>query len=151
MLPKLRKYRGFTLVELLVVIVILAILAAIVVPKFMDSRRRSKEAALKSTLQLLRDANERMKNDTGVYCQNLSDLAASTAPAQGYVDTGLGHGWSLGAITASDWHGPYIATVPNDPVSGTAFNWNSNWTGANNAIYSSASGNGLDGTAYNTW
>ncbi len=45
---------GFTLVELLVVIVVLAVLAAIVLPKFMNSSTRSRESALKSDLKLLR-------------------------------------------------------------------------------------------------
>jgi len=146
-----RKHVAFTLIELLVVIVIIAVLAVIVMPKFANRSQSSKEAALKSTLRLLREANEQMKTDTGVYCAQLSDLASSTAPAQGYVDTGLGNGWSKAAIDSTTWHGPYVSSVPNDPISGKAFNWNSLWTGAGNAIYSSATGNGLDGTAYNTW
>ncbi|MCL6624610.1 MAG: prepilin-type N-terminal cleavage/methylation domain-containing protein, partial [Fimbriimonadales bacterium] len=56
--------KGFTLVELLIVIIIIAILAAIVVPKFADSGLRSKEAALKSNLKLLRNAVELFKADT---------------------------------------------------------------------------------------
>jgi general secretion pathway protein G len=49
---------GFTLVELLIVIVILAVLAAIAIPKFMDSGTRSKESSLKSNLKLVRTALE---------------------------------------------------------------------------------------------
>ena len=40
--------RGFTLVELLIVIIILAVIAAIAIPKFNNSSRMAKEAALKA-------------------------------------------------------------------------------------------------------
>ncbi len=136
-----RKQKGFTLVELLVVIVVLAVLAAIVLPKFMDSGTRSKESALKSDLKLIRNAITIFKTDTGLYPLALSDLAASSAPAQG------SNGTADVNLTASNWHGPYVQSIPNDPVSGTAFTY----TKTSGTAVSSATGNGLDGTAYTTW
>ncbi len=127
-----RRARGFTLVELLVVIVVLAVLAAIVLPKFVDSSKRSKESALKSDLKLLRNAITLFHTDTGVYPASLADLAATSAPA-----TGAG-----GApITATDWHGPYLQEIPTDPISGSAFSYNA----ATGTVTSSA------GAPYNTW
>lgn len=102
--------RGFTLVELLVVIVVLAVLAAIVLPKFMDSGKRSKESALKSDLKLMRNAVSLFQTDTGYYPLSLNDLAATTAPAKGLDSNGAQQD-----ITASDWHGPYIESVPAYP------------------------------------
>jgi len=130
---------GFTLVELLVVIVVLAVLAAIVLPKFMNSSTRSKESALKSDLKLLRNAVSLFQADTGKLPNGLSDLS-ETDKTKVKVAGGT-------VVNAADWHGPYIETVPTDPVSGAAFTYDST-TGK---VTSSASGNGLDGSAYSGW
>ncbi|WP_291317301.1 type II secretion system protein [Desulfuromonas sp.] len=50
--------KGFTLVELLIVVIILAVLAAIVVPQFGSSTAEAKEAALRSTITEMRNAIE---------------------------------------------------------------------------------------------
>ncbi|NIR30994.1 MAG: type II secretion system protein [Gammaproteobacteria bacterium] len=52
------RHRGFTLVELLIVVIILAILAAIVVPQFGASTEDARVATLKTDLAQLRDAIE---------------------------------------------------------------------------------------------
>jgi general secretion pathway protein G len=141
--------RGFTLVELLVVIVVLAVLAAIVLPKFMNSSRRSKESALKSDLKVLRNAVSLFNADTGVFPKTLSDLSSTTAPtaatAKGVDSTGTETSYSPG-----DWHGPYIQDLPKDPISGSDYSY-STASGSVGKVSSSATGNGLDGTAYNTW
>lgn len=113
-----RGRRGFTLVELLVVIVVLAVLAAIVLPKFMDSSKRSKESALKSDLKLLRNAISLFQTDTGYYPATLADLAATSAPAKGLDSAGAQQ-----SITASEWHGPYIESVPDYPFAGGAWTY----------------------------
>jgi general secretion pathway protein G len=143
-----RARTGFTLVELLVVIVVLAVLAAIVLPKFLGAGQRSKEAALKSDLKILRNAISLFLTDTGAYPAALADLAATSAPASGLDSAG-----SSKNITAADWNGPYIEELPNDPVSGAAFTYYTSTSGGHKVgeVRSSASGNGLDGTAYSTW
>ena len=130
---------GFTLVELLVVIVVLAVLAAIVLPKFMDSSTRSKESSLKTDLKLLRNAVSVFQADIGKYPNTLADLAATDKTTVKGADGAV--------VSATDWHGPYLDSVINDPISGAAFTY-TNGTGK---IVSSATGNGLDGTAYSTW
>lgn len=134
-----RRRRGFTLVELLVVIVVLAVLAAIVLPKFMDSSTRSKESTLRTDLKLLRNAISVFQADIGKYPYSLADLA-ETDPSKVKDKDG-------NVVKASDWHGPYIETVPKDPISNADFNY----TAATGKVTSSATGNGLDGTAYSTW
>lgn len=141
-----RAASGFTLIELMVVMVILAVLAAIVLPKFYDQKLHSKEAVLRDHLWQIRGAITRFQYDTGAYPAVLSDLSVSAAPANGLDSSG-----NTKAITASDWHGPYIVgSVPNDPVSKSAFAYTV--TGSTTGtLSSSASGSGLDGTAYSTW
>ncbi|MCA9285091.1 MAG: prepilin-type N-terminal cleavage/methylation domain-containing protein [Phycisphaerales bacterium] len=61
---KARAKRGFTLIEILIVVVILGILAAIVIPQFTDASQEASESAVKSQLQTMRSQVElfRVKN-----------------------------------------------------------------------------------------
>ncbi len=140
------KRGGFTLIELLVVIVVIAVLAMIVIPKFADSGRRSKEASMRSDLSQLRSAVATFQTDTGAFPATLADLAAATAPTGGLSSTG-----GAATIIATDWHGPYLTNgVPTDPVSNTAFTYTVTGTSTGKVV-SNATGNGLDGTPYSGW
>ncbi|HLK15305.1 MAG TPA: prepilin-type N-terminal cleavage/methylation domain-containing protein [Fimbriimonadaceae bacterium] len=136
---------GFTLVELLIVIIVIAVLAAIAIPKFVNSSARSKEASLHADLKLCRDAVELFHNDTGAYPAVLTDLAATAAPANGKDSTGASY-----AITASNWKGPYLASVPNDPVASAALTYSitSPTVGQVNAT---ASGNDSAGVPFSSY
>jgi general secretion pathway protein G len=131
--------------ELLIVIIVIAVLAAIALPRFINSGLRSKEASLKADLKLYRNAIQLFTNDTGATPATLADLAATAAPASGLDQAG-----AVKTISAADWKGPYIDQVMNDPVGGSAFTYAV--TSPNvGKVNSSASGNGTDGTAYSTW
>ena len=131
--------KGFTLVELLVVIVVLAVLAAIVLPKFMDSSARSKESSLRTDLKLIRNALSAFQADTGKYPLALADLAGTDKATVKVADGSV--------VAASDWHGPYLEAIPTDPIGGAAFTYDK----ATGKVSSSASGNALDGSAYSAW
>ena len=49
-----RQRRGFTLIEILIVVVILGILAAIVIPQFTNASQEATESAIRSQLQTIR-------------------------------------------------------------------------------------------------
>lgn len=56
MKTNLRNQRGFTLIELVVVMVILALLAAVAVPKFLDLQKQAEAASVKKVIGNLRSA-----------------------------------------------------------------------------------------------
>ncbi len=66
--------KGFTLVELAVVIVIIGVLAAFGVPRFLKSVERSKAAEAFNYLSAVRDAQERYIAREGIYANNISLL-----------------------------------------------------------------------------
>ncbi|MSR44975.1 MAG: prepilin-type N-terminal cleavage/methylation domain-containing protein [Phycisphaerales bacterium] len=66
--------RGFTLVELAVVIIIIGVLAAFAVPRFLDSVERSKSAEAFNDLSVVRAAQERYQVQQGTYADAVADL-----------------------------------------------------------------------------
>ena len=69
---KMRKSKGFTLIELMIVVAIIGILAAVAVPKFADLVTKSKEASVKGSLGAVRSAVSIYYGDMeGVYPTNL--------------------------------------------------------------------------------
>src|SRR5512140_1411003 len=91
--------KGFTLIELLVVMVILAMLAAIVGPKLFTKVGKGKQSAAKTQIEMLGQALDSYRLDTGHYPTTSEGLAA--------LETNSG---------ATGWDGPYLKkAMPNDP------------------------------------
>lgn len=138
--------------ELLIVIIVIAVLAAIALPKFINSGLRSKEAALRSDLKLLRSAYERFLADTGAAPVNLRHMASEAPIDKGYDPVAAAGGsLVLKPISPSDWHGPYIDEIPSDPVTGDDFVYDLTSAAPNKPICSGNSSASLDGTSYKTW
>ncbi len=59
--------KGFTLVELMIVIVIVGILASIIIANMTSSRNRAKDSSIQQSLRELRNAGELYFNEAGTY------------------------------------------------------------------------------------
>ena len=91
----MRKHKGFTLIELVVVVMILGILAAVAAPKLLGTSSSATDNGLKETLGVVRDAIERY-----------------TAEHGGTLPDGTSQLTFKAAIT------PYLRSFPKSPLGG---------------------------------
>ena len=120
--------RGFTLLELLVVMAIIATLLTIAVPRYFHSLQRSREAVLKQDLTTLRESIDKFYGDTGKYPQTLAALVEKH----------------------------YLRSIPVDPIAKAADKWivvNSDDPDDNGVkdVKSGAEGMGESGVPYAAW
>jgi len=81
MLSKMRKgEKGFTLIELMIVVAIIGILAAIAIPQFASYRQRAQDSAAKSALKNLATAQENYYAEYNTYASGLATLSAWFQP-----------------------------------------------------------------------
>jgi type II secretion system protein G len=135
--------RGFTLVELLIVIIIIAVLAAVAIPKFANSSQKSKESALRAELKLMRSAIEMFKNDNGGVPNELADLAKEIGDTPKYWN-----GTAAVNCTAGNYKGPYMSSINKDPVDSSQDFAYVNTTGK---VSAGAAGNDSNGKAFSTY
>ena len=68
------KKRGFTLVELMVVLTVIGLLLSIVVPDYVGRVKRAEETTLQQDLAVMRDALDKHYADSGKYPATLDEL-----------------------------------------------------------------------------
>ena len=74
MISLMKKDKGFTLVELMVVIVIVGILAAVAIPKFMDASHKAKASEFPTQLTAIYTGQQAYSAETGSFASTLSTL-----------------------------------------------------------------------------
>jgi general secretion pathway protein G len=70
------RFRGFTLIEVLVVLAIVATMLSLVTPRYFETIDRARETSLRHSLIHMRDAIDKYYGDTATYPETLSDLVS---------------------------------------------------------------------------
>ena len=110
------KIRGFTLVEIMIVVAIIALLASIAVPNFLRARKRSQATRILEDLRLLDSAADQYAIETS----KISGMHPSFSDLKNYVKTGT-QLYLTGADIFGDTYGPFtVDSIPQVPTS--AFN-----------------------------
>ncbi len=142
----LRRARGFTVIEMLVVLAILALLLSIAAPTLMGRVQGAEETALRHNLAVVREAIDQFHADQGHYPQALQDLVTPGYLNHLPVDpiTQSATTWVLVPVTP-------VATSATSPTVSTAVSGAGGDTSGFADIHSGAPGKARDGEAYASW
>jgi len=132
--------RGFTLLELIIVVTMIGILAAIAMPNLIQMPRRSKEAVLKTNLRTIREMLDQFHADKGYYPGSLDELVDEeylrVVPLDPITET---REWDVEYDEGGDLEELPETDLPEDLVPGII------------DVHSTSEEYGLDGSPYNEW
>ena len=119
----MKKARGFTLVEILIVAVLLGVLAAIVIPAIADSASSAKQSALATDLQLLRRfilvyKGQHLEVGPGYPNGNVTAAPTEDAFVEQATMSSNEAGQTAAVGTAGFNRGPYMQKIPANPLNG---------------------------------
>ncbi len=126
-----RNDRGFTIIELMIVLAIMGILITLAQPNLKQAITRAKESVLREDLFQIRDALDQYYADAGKYPVQLTDLVNSQDKARSY-----------------------LREIPKDPFTGAADWVTVSFDGEDGGVFDVHSASPLvatDGSAYNSW
>ena len=110
---KTKLQKGFSLIEVMVVVVILAILAAIVVPKVLSRPDQAKIVKAKEDVMAIQNAMDLYKLDNGSYPSQAQGIKALvTKPTTAPVPANYAPGGYLHQLPVDPWGNPYRYANP---------------------------------------
>ena len=105
----MKKIRGFTLVELMVVLTVIGLLLSVVVPDYVGRMKRAEEAVLKENLVVMRDALDKHYAESGKYPHSLDELVSKR-----YLR-------AIPPDPMTQSHATWVALPPSDPSRGGVY------------------------------
>ncbi len=119
-----RRHRGFTLIEMLVVLAVIGLLLSLVAPSYLHHIDRAQELALKHNLKSVRTSIDQFRADRGRDPASLDELVSAR----------------------------YLPEVPLDPVTDRNDTWVPVVvSGGMHDLHSGAAGKSTDGSPYASW
>ncbi len=109
-----RVLRGFTLIELMIVVAVVAIIAAVALPNYFDSIRKSRRADAIALMSQVGQAQERFRANCPCFSHSITNAASATCPAT-CPGTGANPGLGLTSVTS-----PYY-TITLQTIAGSTY------------------------------